>query len=322
MMYLNDGHIRDMGTDWRHLTDIVEETVRTRERGECASPLKTYLRFHDPANRIIATPAFVGGSTAMAGIKWIAGFPDNSRYGLPRAHNTIILNDPATGQPAAFIHSGLLNGLRAAAVSGLMLRAYAEARPSAELRLGIIGWGPIGRLHLDMCADLFGSKLKQVILYDLKGIEPDTVPGHLRAITKIADNWRELYRQANIIATCTVSPERYIDEKPPAGTLLLNVSLRDYMPESVAGITTVIVDDWHEVCRENTDIEQLHRRYGLTESDVRTITDVVCRGGMAEFAADTPVFFNPMGLGVFDIAIAAYYYLQAKQLGRGVRLEE
>ncbi|MCQ6562311.1 2,3-diaminopropionate biosynthesis protein SbnB [Paenibacillus mendelii] len=322
MIYLNDGHIRDIGMNWRHLTGIIEDVVRTSDRGECVHPLKTYLRFHDPANRIIAMPAFVGGSTELAGIKWIAGFPGNGRYGLPRAHNTIILNDTVTGRPEAFIHSGLLNGLRAAAVSGVMLHAYMEARRSADLRLGIIGWGPIGRLHLDMCADLFGSRLKQVILYDLKGIERSTVPEHLRAITAIAEDWRELYRNSNVTATCTVSAERYIDEVPPAGALLLNVSLRDYKPESVARIKSVIVDDWQEVCRENTDIQQLHHQFGLHESDVRTLADVVCREGLAEIAEEAPVFFNPMGLGVFDIAIAGYYLRQAGQLGHGVLLED
>ena len=87
-------------------------------------------------------------------------------------------------------------------------------------------------------------------------------------------------------------------------------------------VKAVIVDDWHEVCRENTDIQQLHRQFGLGESDVRTLADVVCRGGLAEIADDAPVFFNPMGLGVFDIAIAGYYLRQAGQLGKGVLLED
>ena len=43
----------------------------------------------------------------------------------------MILNKPTTGEPVAFIHSGLLNGLRTAAVSGVMLSHYVKARQPA-----------------------------------------------------------------------------------------------------------------------------------------------------------------------------------------------
>ncbi|OXM12991.1 2,3-diaminopropionate biosynthesis protein SbnB [Paenibacillus herberti] len=320
MIYLNDEHIRELGVDWIKLIDLTDDAIRTRDGGKSASPLKSYLRFPETPNRIIATPAYLGGGTELAGIKWIAGFPGNIGQGLPRAHNMIVLNDSSTGQPLAILRCNLLNGLRAAAVSGLMLRAYAASRPDEEIRLGIIGWGPIGRLHLDMAAALLGNRLSRVLLHDLQGVELATVPEPLRGRTEITSDWRELYRQSNVIATCTVTENRYIDEKPPVGSLLLNVSLRDYEPESMADVKVVFVDDWREVCRENTDVEQLHLRQGLTESGTRTLADLVCRDALAEFPGET-VFFNPMGLGIFDIAIAGYYYRKARQLEQGIRLE-
>jgi len=320
MIYLHDGHIREIGIDWGKLTGIVEDIVRLKDAGDCVHPLKPYLRFREPQNRIIAMPAFVGGSVSMAGIKWIASFPDNYRLGLPRAHNTIILNDPATGEPVAFLHSGLLNGFRTAAVSGLMLRAYIAARHPAKLRVGIVGWGPIGRLHLDMCASLLGDRLERVILYDLKGIDRATVPEAVRGITDIADDWRPVYRGSDVFATCTVSAQRYIDETPPEGALLLNISLRDYKPESVTHAKGIVVDDWREVCRENTDVEQLFLHRGLQETDVLTLADVVCREGLDSLDEEEPVFFNPMGLAVFDIGIAGYYAREALRLGKGIRL--
>ncbi|CAG7650188.1 2,3-diaminopropionate biosynthesis protein SbnB [Paenibacillus allorhizosphaerae] len=321
MIYLHDGHIREIGIDWRKLTDIIEDIIEIKEGGDCVHPLKPYLRFREPVNRIIAMPAFVGGSFHMAGIKWVASFPENSRVGLPRAHNTIILNDPATGAPAAFFHSGLLNGLRTAAVSGLMLKAYLAARQQAKLRVGIIGWGPVGRLHLDMCVRLLGEKLERVTLYDLRGIDPVTVPESVREITEIADDWMSVYRNSDIFATCTVSDHRYIDEAPADGMLLLNISLRDYKPESVAKVKAVVVDDWVEVCRENTDVELLHNEYGLNESNVLTMADIVCRNGLEAFEREEPVYFNPMGLAIFDIGVAAYYWKEALRQRKGVILE-
>lgn len=322
MIYLHDGHIRELGIDWQRLTGIIEEVVRIMADGDCVHPLKPYLRFREPINRIIAMPAFVGGSVNMSGIKWIASFPGNNRLGLPRAHNTIILNHTDTGEPAAFLHSGLLNGLRTAAVSGAMLKAYIEARRPAKLRLGIIGWGPVGRTHLDMCIGLFGDKLEHICLYDLKEIDPSTVPESVRDITDIAADWRTVYRSSNIMATCTVSSERYIDERPTEGALLLNVSLRDYRPECLSQVKAIVVDDWLEVCRENTDIEQMHLQCGLLASDVLTLEDVLCRNGLDAYAADEPVFFSPMGLAVFDIGVAQFYLREAERLGKGLLLED
>ncbi|MDR0270952.1 2,3-diaminopropionate biosynthesis protein SbnB [Paenibacillus sp.] len=322
MIYLHDGHIREIGVDWQRLTDIIEDIVKIKDAGDSVHPIKPYLRFRKPENRIIAMPAFVGGSFNISGIKWIASFPDNRQLGLPRAHNTIILNDTATGKPAAFIHSGMLNGLRTAAVSGLMLKAYIAARRPSKLRLGIIGWGPIGRLHLDMCVSLFGDMLERITLYDLSGVDMETVPEAVRAITDIANDWQSVYRNSDVFATCTVSAQRYIDETPPKGVLLLNISLRDYMPQSVAGLKAVVVDEWVEVCRENTDVEQLHIEHGLLESNVLTFADVICREGLATFTKEEPVFFNPMGLAVFDIGVADYYLQEALRLGKGIELED
>ncbi|TVY09491.1 2,3-diaminopropionate biosynthesis protein SbnB [Paenibacillus cremeus] len=320
MMYLNDGHIRKLGIDWPTLVGIIESAVATVDRGDYAQPIKPYLRFREPVNRIIAMPAFVGGEVDLCGIKWIASYPRNWRKGLPRAHNTIVLNETDTGRPLAYLHSNLLNGLRTAAVSGVLVRAYLARRPEVPLRIGIIGWGPIGRLHLEMLAALVGERIERISLYDIKGIDPETVPQPLRAITTIRQDWRTVYRESNIFATCTVSEARYIDEAPASGTLLLNVSLRDYKPGSVKGIRAIIVDDWQEVCREGTDIEELHLQRGLLAENTRTIADVLLRNALADYEASEPVFFSPMGLAVFDISVAAYYWREAVRAGIGVPL--
>ena len=52
----------------------------------------------------------------------------------------------------------------------------------------------------------------------------------------------------------------------------MNVSLRDFKPETYPYFKdTVIVDDWEEVCRENTVIELWNQQYGLSRRDVLTM---------------------------------------------------
>ncbi len=81
------------------------------------------------------------------------------------------------------------------------------------------------------------------------------------------------------------------------------------------------MDDWREVCRENTDIELLHLQYDLQESDVLTLADIVLRNRLAVVGAEESIYFNPMGLGIFDIALAGYYWKEALRSNKGVRLE-
>lgn len=359
MLYLGEEQLKAIGKPWRELVDRIRDTVFIMDRGDFAQPLKPYLRYGDPRNRIIAMPAYIGGSVGTAGLKWIASFPGNIDAGLPRAHSVTVLNDPATGEALAIVNSALVSAVRTAAVSGLMLREWLRHRlldqhgDEAEegLRIGIIGLGPIGRMHQAMALSLFEEHIDYVMLYDIRGVSPETanrcssaaacrsgeaaVQGAIRTegTTRLAErprrknvpiraagSWQELYRSCNVIITCTVSNERYVDIPPAPGTLLLDVSLRDYDLEALQSIRSIVVDDWIEVCRENTDIELMHSKLGLSEHGVVTLRDVVCRDAIGSFDSREPVLFCPMGLAAFDVAIAEWYVRKGEELGVGIRL--
>lgn len=308
MKYLNEEHIRQSSFDWKETVDVIERAVQCIGSEDYAQPVKPYLRYKDRSNRIIAMPAYLGGAFNMAGIKWIASFPGNLQKGLPRAHSTVILNDADTGAPRAIINTPTLSAIRTASVSGVLIRQFLELERLPAYTVGIIGFGPIGRHHLQMCSTLLGDKLAAVYLYDLNGVDTSFIPAALSDKTVIADSWEEVYAQADIFITCTVSSSPYIDQQPKAGSLHLNVSLRDYTPAACAWFRdAIIVDDWDEVCRESTDIERFHQLEGLQKEETRSITDVVCRSGLSGYAKDQPILFNPMGMAVFDIAMATYF---------------
>jgi 2,3-diaminopropionate biosynthesis protein SbnB len=300
MLYLNEEDIFRLGIPWLKLIETIEQAVYRMKDGDFAQPMKPYLRYGNPKNRIIAMPAYVGGDIDIAGIKWIASFPDNHKLYLPRAHSVLILNDASTGRPVAIINGSLLSILRTASVSGLMIREYLQTREPGSVTVGIIGWGPIGQYHFKMCTEIYGELIDHIFLYDLKGIDPITIESDWRRKVKVADCWQDAYRSSDIFITCTVSDYRYIDEKPKDGSLLLNVSLRDYTLEALDHMKTIIVDDWDEVCRENTDIELLHKERGLTREQTLSMVSVVCNGSLSEidrkYNANQPIFFSPMGL--------------------------
>ncbi|MGO4694156.1 2,3-diaminopropionate biosynthesis protein SbnB [Paenibacillus sp. 2TAB26] len=327
VLYLGDEHIRTIGLHWEELVDSIEVAVQIIDSGDYAQPIKPYLRYRNPANRIIAMPAYIGGSVKTAGMKWIASFPGNIDAGLPRAHSVTLLNNAETGIPYAMLGTPLPSAARTAAVSGLFIRHYLKTRTASKsLKIGIIGFGPVGRLHYDMCCRLFGEHLEDIQVYDIRGCELDNpdlaaVDAALRHRTRLASSWQQLYNECNLIINCTVSSQRYIDTPPAEGTLLLDVSLRDYTAAAISSINAIIVDDWNEVCRENTDIELLHLESGLTEAQTSSLTDVICREALASISDSEPILFCPMGMAVFDMAIADYFVQRAQALGIGLQLK-
>jgi 2,3-diaminopropionate biosynthesis protein SbnB len=321
MLYLNESHLDAIGLDWQKVNDVVERAVRLRDDGQFAQPLKPYLRYGDPRNRIIAMPAYLGGEVNCAGLKWIASVPDNLSRALPRAHSVIVLNDAATGAPTAFVNGARLSGIRTAGVSGLMIREFLACRARRGIRIGITGWGPIGRLHLSMCEAILGDSVETVSVFDVRPPPASSASGFASKV-EFVRSWRDAYDGADIFITCTVSSGPYIDTPPKPGSLHLNVSLRDYVASMYSYVKGgVVVDDWDEVCRENTDIERMHKESGLTERDAATLADVVVRQWIHRLPGTSPVFFNPMGMAIFDVAIAAHYVGVAGRLGVGTVLD-
>jgi ornithine cyclodeaminase len=308
---LNESDIQRIGIDWNQTIDVIRNAVQCLSEGDYAQPLKPYLRYRNPKNRIIAMPAFVGGSINTAGIKWIASFPGNIHKGLARASSVVILNNADTGEPLAVICTALLSTIRTASVSGLLIRHFDGIRRLKGIKIGIIGFGPIGQYHLKMCLSLLAGRIEHVCLYDVRPIDPALLPDH-EPVT-VVSRWEDAFLDADIMITCTVADAPYIDQKPKPGSLHLNVSLRDYKTTTYEWFKdAIIVDDWEEVCREQTDVERMHLEKGLRAEDTRSIVDVIHRNCLAAYPPGKPIMFSPMGMAVFDIALGNYYYRARK----------
>jgi len=322
MLYLNEKNLHEVGIDWGKMVDVIEGAVRCLGKDDFAQPVKPYLRYRDLKNRIIAMPAFIGGDFNIAGIKWIASFPDNIHQGIPRAHSVVILNKAETGQPEAVINTALLSILRTASVTGLMIRYFDIVRPLKDVKLAVIGWGPIGQYHLKMALDLLGDRISKIFLFDLRPIDPASLSFAPKDKIVIAESWEQAYVDTDVFITATVSNAPYIDKAPKKGSLQLNISLRDYKTDIFPYVKdSIIVDNWEEICREKTDIEMLNIDKGLQKEQTKSIVDMVMDNCMKDYPSDAPIMFNPMGMAVFDMALGSYFLHYARQKGIGTELE-
>jgi ornithine cyclodeaminase/alanine dehydrogenase len=94
------------------------------------------------------------GSADLAGMKWIAGVPDNAGAGLPALHALVIVNDPQTGVPVAILDGAPITAERTAAVSGTAIARWMPPTPGRPARAAIVGAGVQGRAHLPVLGHL------------------------------------------------------------------------------------------------------------------------------------------------------------------------
>lgn len=312
MIYINDKDMIEVEYLWKDTINVIDVAINCISEGEYSQPLKPYLRYNDQSNRIIAMPAYVGGEIESAGIKWIASFPHNIEHNMPRASCVTILNDASTGVPLAIFNTPLISIIRTASVSGYVIKKYLEFKNKEKYNVGIIGWGPIGQYHYKMCKEILNTSIKGVYVFDIRD---DVVnDGHITICT----SWQEVYEKADIFITATSTLERYINLPVCESKLILDISLRDFKVEALDSFSKpFITDDWHEVNRENTDIEYYSGMGKISKDDIITLCDVNKKNLQSIYSDNDIIFFAPMGMGVFDIAIANYFYKKALKKGIG-----
>jgi ornithine cyclodeaminase/alanine dehydrogenase len=112
-------------------------------------------------NFIHAMPAYIPAMKA-AGVKWVSGFPENHKIGLPYITGLLILNDPETGLPISVMDCVWITAIRTGAASALSARYL--ARPESSV-IGILACGVQGRTNLEAMNVLF--PIKRVMAYDV-----------------------------------------------------------------------------------------------------------------------------------------------------------
>jgi alanine dehydrogenase len=90
------------------------------------------------------------GGSDLLGIKWVAGFPENRKSGLPAISAVVVLNDATTGRPRAILDGGPITAERTAAVSGVALARFGPGELGRPIRAAIIGAGVQGHSHLEV----------------------------------------------------------------------------------------------------------------------------------------------------------------------------
>ncbi|GHJ48853.1 2,3-diaminopropionate biosynthesis protein SbnB [Catellatospora sp. TT07R-123] len=301
------------------VVELVRQTYRRHDEGGTVLPHSVFLRFPDaPRDRIIGLPAYVGGPQPVAGLKWISSFPGNIERGIARASAAILVNSLATGHPEALLEGAVISARRTAASAALAADLLtAQRRPAG---VALIGCGVINFEVLRFLAALLPA-FAQVTLYDH---DPARAEGFAlraaalcpKAVFTVAPDTAAALAAQPLVSLATTAGEPHLDLSACApGTRVLHVSLRDIDPAALLTVANV-VDDVDHVCRERTSLHLAELATGGRDFIHATIGGLI-RGLAPVPGPDTTAVFSPFGLGVLDLALAAWVRDEARRTGAG-----
>ncbi len=307
------------------ITEMVRLAYLAHAAGQSSLPHSNFLRFpEDPGSRIIALPAYLGGEFALAGIKWIASFPQNLNRGLERASAVLILNSVETGQPLAVMESSIISAKRTAASAALAARELQGA--TRATCAGLIGTGlisfEIARFLRAACPEI-----EKFVVFDVDAkrsefFKQKVTESFAGAEVEVVLELSDVLSQCSLIAFATTAgvPHVYDLSRCAPGSTILHISLRDLAPEIILAGTN-IVDDADHVSRAQTSIHLTEQLTGNRDFIRGTLADVL-NGNVASRAnEDDIVIFSPFGLGVLDIAVGSFVLDRAHRENAGMALD-
>jgi ornithine cyclodeaminase/alanine dehydrogenase len=161
LLYLSRADVERVALPMSAIIAALEEMFREKGEGRVEMPPKPGIHPR-PDAFIHAMPAFIP-ALGSAGMKWVSGFPENQRRGLPYITGLLILNDPETGVPLAVMDCTWITAMRTGAATAVAAKHL--ARPDSK-SVGIVACGVQGRSNLAALAEVFA--LERVRAYDVR----------------------------------------------------------------------------------------------------------------------------------------------------------
>lgn len=160
VLYLSRRDVEAVNLSMKEVIASLEKMFREKSEGRVEMPPKPGIHTH-PDAFIHAMPAHIP-SMGSAGMKWVSGYPENQKKGLPYISGLLILNDPETGIPIAVMDCTWLTAERTGAATAVAAKHLARKDSST---VGIIAAGVQGRSNLKALSCVL--PIRKVKVFDL-----------------------------------------------------------------------------------------------------------------------------------------------------------
>lgn len=331
ILFLNNKAIEELQVlNMEDVIQDVENAYMLTEKNDVMLPGKLVMRWgKTPADenvlgRINAMPGFIGGQYNVAGIKWIGSGPMNYKKGLPRASVTLVMNDPDTKLPICIADGTEISAKRTGASGGVAIKLLAKKNASVIM---ICGAGAQGRTQLE-AAKVVRPGLKKVYVYDIR---PENIKRYIEEMSsKYPDmefaevtDLSAAVPESEIIDCVTLADKPFIEGKwVKPGTLILNMADFEVTYDTVEKADKLFCDHWETIKHRLISTVALMYKDGLiSEERIPVQLGKVLLGLKPGRESDNEIiYFNAVGTGILDLAVAARAYQKALKEGKGITI--
>jgi ornithine cyclodeaminase/alanine dehydrogenase-like protein (mu-crystallin family) len=278
---------------YEQLIPAMEKALSAFSAGRVIQPVRNMLTIEEGKRYLGVMPAV---AVDGMGAKLVCFFPKNAGTNVPTHLAMIMLFEPATGQPLAFLDGRLITEMRTAAVSAAVTKYLAPENAGV---LALLGSGVQAHAHLQALRHV--RHFNEVRVWSRT---PDRAHRFAALHGAKAMDIEPAVRGADVIVTATNAPEPFLKGEWMKQGAHVNAvgSPRPTWREldDVAMHNTLIVDSREAVLKESGDVI-------LSKAPIFAEAGEIFAGSkMPERAATT--VFKSVGIAVEDIAAARLVY--------------
>jgi alanine dehydrogenase len=308
--------------DRDRLVDAVAAAMADMSAGNGSFPNRTGADVADVGGVLIAMPAYLAGTGALAA-KLVALFPQNAARGIPTHRAIVAAFDPATGTPEAVMDGEVVTAMRTAAGSALSTRLL--AREDAAV-LAVLGTGVQARAHAEAVRRV--RPIREVRIAGRDRTKAGVLAEELGGVA--AEGFEEAVAGADIVCACTHSPEPVVRGAWLApGTHVTSVGVnpagRELDAEAVA--RGLVVVESRAAAVEPFPVGSNDLAWAIRDGVVgpdhvhAEIGELVSGARPGRTSADQVTIYKSVGVAAQDAAAAALVLDVARERGLGTEVE-
>ncbi|MEN8118176.1 MAG: ornithine cyclodeaminase family protein [Bacteroidota bacterium] len=318
LLYLSKSDVEKVNLPMQDIIDGLEEMFKEKGEGRVEMPPKPGIHTQ-PDAFIHAMPAYIPAMKS-AGLKWISGYPENQKKGLPYITGLLILNDPETGIPVCVMDGTWITGQRTGAASALSAKYMARKNSSS---IGILACGVQGKSNLEAMACEFD--IKKVVAYDPYPGVAEKFVDDMKAVVPaaefiIVDNPKDAVVDLDIVVTSgpiLKNPEPAIEAGwLKKGAFASAVDFDSYFQGAAFDEADKLATDDHA----QMDYYRSVGYFGQTPKAYADLGEIVAgKQPGRENDEEINIAVN-LGIALDDMATAIKIYKKAKEMGIGTEL--
>ena len=318
LIYLKREDIESLNIDLFDIIDVIEKMFYEKGLGKVEMPPKPGV--HTKKNAFIhAMPAYIPAFNAV-GIKWVSGFPENYKKGLPYITGLFILNDPETGIPISIMDCTWITAWRTAAATAVAAKFLASR--NAET-VSILGCGVQGETNLRMLSKAF--KIKYAKVYDIDKNKAETYSKSLGKELDIDIQSQRDPKTAVENSDIIITAGPFLEKPNPIiefswikkGAFCCPLDLDSYFKPEVFEKSDLLFTD--DKAQFNSFKERGY--FKNVTKDVFDLGDLICKKIKGRENEKQIITSINIGIALEDVALASLIYEKARKLNIGTTLD-